>query len=245
MADDYTMFEVQKFLDDVQDKIDELQSGVNNVLQNLPWWVPDWAIDPVYDKWNELMDAWGAAIQDLQNLLDNIGEAWTLRASALAWRQEVEAETSSVGGTIGLGQLSTDDVFSGVSANAYRSIVPGQQQAANAMKPQYTTKVAEGLDDTADAINKSLSTVQEALVALGVAVAGAIVAIAGAAAVIPLIAGIVTCIGAMATFAVKMMNAKDQLIDDCQAVVSSWDGALEDWTNFDTNNSWPKAVFPA
>jgi hypothetical protein len=244
MANDYTMFEVQKFLDDVQDKIDQLQAEVNNVLQNLPWWVPDWAIDPVYDRWNELMDAWGAAIQDLQDLLDNVGEAWTLRAGAESWRTSVEAEASSVGGTIGLGQLQTDDVFSGIAANAYRSNVPGQQQAANAMKPQFTTKVAEGLDDTADAINASLSTVQEALVALGVAVAGAIVAIAGAAAVIPLVGGIITCIGAMATFVVKMMNAKDQLTDDCQAVASSWDGALADWTNFDGSNAWPKAVFP-
>ena len=242
MADDYTIYDILNFLNDLQGDIDEMQAAVNNALNNLPWWVPDWAIKPVYDEWNNLCDEWGAMIQDVEDLVDNVGEAWTLPAAAAAWRDQVDNKLTGIPGKVAAGQLSSDDVFSGVSASAYRGVIPNQTAAMNAVKPQYTAKIADGLDDVADAINKSLSTVQEALVALGVAVAGAIVAIAGAAAVIPLIGGIITCIGALATFAVKIMNAKVQFTTDTQTVQSAWDGVKTDWTNFD-GEKWPQATF--
>lgn len=241
MADDYTLFNVLNFLDDLQGKIEDLRNAVNSALDGLPDWIPDWALKPVYNEWNTLCDEWTAMIEATQELLDNLGEAWTLRAAATSWRTDFEAKMTDIPGGVAPGQLSTEDVFSGASASAYRSVIPGQAAAMNAIKPQYSTKVADGLDDIADAINKCLSTVQEALVAYGVAVAGAIVAIAGAATVIALVGGIVTCIGGIATYLVKMMNARDQIGTDCQAVQSSWEGVQTDWANFD-GQKWPEAT---
>jgi hypothetical protein len=53
MADDYLIYDLIDELDELDDTIGELHTTVVDFLNGLPWWVPDWLIDKVVDKWDE------------------------------------------------------------------------------------------------------------------------------------------------------------------------------------------------
>lgn len=241
MADDYALYHAQNMLKDIEGKITDVQNAVNDFLNGLPWWVPDFVVKPVYDEWNNLCGEWKSMIEAFADLLDNLGAPWQLRAQGNVWRDSVEAAVTSQPGHVAAGVLLSDD-FSGSAASSYKSIIPGQTAAMTACNTQFVQKVVDGLDTTANAINKCVSTLEKALVDLGVAVAGVIIAIAAAETVIGLVAGLVVFVGAAAKCIVDELNAKDQLETDTKNVYDTWNGALKDWTNFD-EQKWPQAVF--
>lgn len=243
MGDDHKLQELLDLVDDLDAKLQDLCDAVNTMLDHLPWFVPDWVVDKIHDKWNELVADWDRELGAWRAELSAIGEAWTLRGAADQWSTEVAAQVSGLPGTVAAGPLQSDDIFSGSSANAYRGVIPGQGTAMTNIST-FTSALSKGLDDIADAINSYCTAMIVAVIALGVAVASAVVAVATSETGVGAIAGIVACIGALAVFAGAILKAETDIDNSAESVQNSWNTALGNWTGYD-GQKWPVAVFPS
>jgi len=230
---------LQGILTDIETKMNELQKTVNDLLDGLPWWVPDFLINAVRDAWNDLCDTLEEEMQIYYDAVDQVGEPWTMRPAADSWTTDVAGTVSPQETKVSQGPLLLDDKFAGTAASAYRGHIVSQTKAIANVMPNFTKPLQEGLDKLSTAINKFVGALIVAaipVVALIVAGIAACLGIITAPPGIGAIAlGVVTAAGAAYTGYVLMRG-------DCEDVQNSWNQAVANWSGYD-GQTWPKAAF--
>lgn len=242
MADDYTLQNIQNLLREIEGKNEEARRELNRLLSKVPDWVPDYVVNKVLDKWNELCDLHAQALQEFWNLLDNMGEPWTLRAASNAWSTEVAEVLSGLPGKLDESDLWVDDLFSGLSGEAYKQIRPEQIAAINAVHKNLVAETSKALSDGADTINDAVAAVESAVVALGVAYAALIAALVTCETVIGAVAGLVVFLGACGKAIYDAHDARGKLETAVTKIGSDFDKVSSNNDGFE-GNSWPDVVF--
>lgn len=237
-----TVEELHGYVDDSYDKVEELRQTVNNCLNGLPWWVPDFVIDFALEKWNELMDKVNTAFADFTTAINAIGQPLTLREAADRWTSDVRDKLSGLSGRVGEGLLTSDEVFQGEAADAYRGIIPAQKDAVAAVSA-FPEPISQTLDAVADAIDNWCAAMVVAVFALLGAIAAAIASVATAATGAGPIIGICAAIACVLTFAGALITAEVTMNNACEAAQSDLSNHLANWEGFDGQN-WPAATFP-
>jgi hypothetical protein len=244
MGDDHKRDELLDLVDDLDAGLEELRQAVNHLLDNLPWFVPDWVATEILEAWNDLCDDWDRDLNAWREDLEAMGEAWTLRGAADQWSTDVADKVSGLAGKIAAGPLQSDDVFAGAGANAYRGVIPGQGTAITNITGNFTTTLSDGLNETADAINEYDSAMIVAVIALIGALASAAAGVASSWTGVGAVVAIVAVIACLGTFVGAIITAETGIDNSAESVQGKWNIALGNWNGYD-GEKWPNAVFPS
>lgn len=236
-----TVEELHGYVDDSYSKVEELRQTVDNCLNGLPWWVPDFVINFALDKWNDLIDKVNTAFANFTSAINAIGQPLTLREAADRWTSDVRGKLSGLSGRVGEGGLTSDDVFAGQSADSYRGIIPAQKDAVSAVAA-FPEPISQTLDAVADAIDSWCAAMVVAVLALLGAIAAAIASVATAATGAGPIIGICAAIACVLTFAGALITAEVTMNSACEGAQSAFQNHLANWEGFD-GQSWPVATF--
>ncbi|MGH3435039.1 MAG: hypothetical protein ACRDRN_01065 [Sciscionella sp.] len=223
-------------LREIEQKTQDLFDRVNGILD----WVPSFLSDVVH----AIQTALNMLKQKLDEFWSNVNQFITepgslsaLQHAADAWEKSVSATISSLAGTLTLGQLRTDDKWHGPAATAYKTTVPAQAAALNAIK------------DIADQANTSLTNLKGAVLAFWVAIAAAVVtfvigliaAIAQCCTIVDIPGGVATAAAAAAVvigLIVAAVTALTSYVNIINSEQASMVQKLDDNSKF-PNGTWP------
>jgi hypothetical protein len=90
-------------------------------------------------------------VAEVERQLAQVGDPVRLHEVGVTWSKSVGAPASMTGGDFDLNTLLTDDEWAGIAADAYKSLVPSQKTAFDAVKA-VTDKLQQVLDDVATGI---------------------------------------------------------------------------------------------
>lgn len=243
MADDYLINDLLDSIDELNGNIGELHTAVVDFLNGLPWFIPDWLVDKVVDKWDEFNAKVTAEMDSFANDVNSAGKAYSLRDAADEWTSTISAGLSGLSATVTVEELAADDKFSGTAADTYRERTAPKQHAAIAAIEKYPNIIAGALNDTADSINRCLGKYIIAIGGLIVAVVSTIAAVATAATGIGAVLGIAGAIAGVVTFVGAIVVAEMDSASDIQGIEETFRVAQADWEGFDrATDAWPSAV---
>lgn len=166
--------EVRELLDKVQDKVEDLTSFVNSVLDKVPGYL-SWVVDKFVDAWNWMIEKLGEFWDWFVDKLSYAGNPFTLNGASTAWREDVAGPMANVLRAVDDAQLAADDLWEGFGAEQYRQHLPGQRDAMTSIAADFAETIAATLDSLQLAITVFWAGVV-------VAVAGLVVGIAAATA---------------------------------------------------------------
>lgn len=192
---DEVMGEVERLLQQIQDKIDWLRDKINGVLEKVPGWL-DWVVGKVQEAWNEFIAKVGELWDWFTDKLAYAGDPGGLDSLATRWTTEIATVTSAQAHEVDSGDLMVDDRWQGDAAEQYRQKVPEQKSTLEAIRGQLVTAVTGALDTLRMGIITFWVGVGTALLALVGGLAGAATAtgtIVGLPAA-PVIAGIAVAV---------------------------------------------------
>lgn len=227
---------VNQKIKEIQQKVKELFDKVNGLLS----WVPSF-LSGVVDT---IKNALNALNQKLQEFWDQVNKFFTepgwppaLKQAAQAWENHVSSTVSNIAGTLTTDQLQAENDWQGQAANAYKSTIPSQDNALNAIKT------------IADQINTSLNNIANAIVAFWVAigaalltfVVGLVAAIAACCTVVGTPAGIgaaATTVGVVLALVTAAIIALTTYINGVNSEQTTLTQKLNDNSTF-PNGRWP------
>lgn len=177
---------------EIDKKIKEFFDAINTVLD----WVPgflDHLIEPIragIEKLNQkIREFWNK----VQEFLDNTGDPDKLERYAEEWRNQVGNPIGSIAGRLSKENLETNTEWTGSGAEAYKAVLPAQEDGLNGMK-EISIQFSKTFKDLANGIEDFWIAIG---IAFGSAIIGFGVAIVEAATVVAIPGAIVTAIGAI------------------------------------------------
>lgn len=135
-----------------------------------------------------------------------------LRRAGVAWADSIGNPLGEIAGNISLENHQTNLEWTGRAAEAYKALVPAQEEVLDGLKAIAIT-MRTSLDDMAESIEDFWQVIVIALVSFLV---GAVAAIAGAFGVVTIPAGIAVLLGAVGvglTFIFQAVQAIDSHMD--------------------------------
>lgn len=239
-----TKEDLHGMLDEAEGLIEDLRDAVNFVLQHLPFYVPGSVSDKIIAEWDKLSAKATAQIGSIRTDVNEAGEPVSLRAAADGWSSTIKANLSGLPGRIDEGKLTAEDdtTFQGLAADAYRSIIPAQKGAIEAVA-KHPDGISSGLDEIAGAIQTWMISYGVAIIALIGGIASAIAAVAASETGVGAVVGLAAACVCVATLGGAIITAEVTLNNAVESVDGKWRALFSDWTGFD-GQEWPSAVFP-
>ncbi|QUH01353.1 hypothetical protein HUO13_11555 [Saccharopolyspora erythraea] len=209
------------------DKTDEIDRAINGfweVVDELLSWVPDflsYLVEPIQRSMEALAQQLREFWDEINRSFELPGDSDRLREISDQWANAVATPIGDVAGDITLSGLQANVRWEGPAAEAYKALVPKQEEGLNGIK-DLAMQMRGSLNNLADAIDAYwLAT----LVALGVFVVGAVAAIATACTVVCTPMAIAAIAGAAAvsigliTTGVMALNSYLDVIDTEQTTL--------------------------
>lgn len=233
---DQIIQDVHDLAQQIENKIQDLFNGINDVLS----WVPDFLSDliqPIKDAVNtfdqSLQDFWN----HINTVLSEPGSPDALNRAAQAWTNQVENIVTSVAGTLSPDQLQSGNDWTGIAANAYKATIPVQTSALGAIKTA-ANQMATSLTTMANALNSFYTALKVALASFLVAIVAAIAACCTVVGTPAGITALITFAGACVTAIGAEIKALVDISNSANTTNTTIVQTLNDNTTF-PNGSWP------
>ncbi|MGW0890613.1 hypothetical protein [Saccharopolyspora sp. NPDC002578] len=231
-AGDDVIHMVSGKLTEVQEMVQKLYDGVNQVLS----WVPEAflrLIEPIKKGMEEFGKIHLKIFEEINEFVQKPGQVDLLREISKQWSDQVSASLKDVAGAINLDKHRSNIEWEGRAAEAYKALVPGQSGAVTSIQGA-ADKMVTALDSLANAIEMFWVAVWVAVVTFAVGLVGAIAGLAGivtAPAAVVGIAGVASVVVGLIGAAVTAFYATVQPINSqVQIISSAIDGLGEQWT---------------
>jgi hypothetical protein len=150
---------VKDALDEIPKQFQQLVNNINSVLD----WLPGWIMDRIREALDAVRDFIGKVITEIGKFVTEPGVPWVLWNTASSWTDDVGAKASNWQDVFTVGNLETDDNWTGSAATAYKNVLPQQQKALGAIKSA-TDEVDDVLTKMAIAIGVAWLAVVSAVV---------------------------------------------------------------------------------
>lgn len=203
---------------EAEDKVQELDEKVrrffevvNDTISWVPWPASE-LIGPIEDGMEKLTQEMQKFWDEVNQIFEERGNADRLRQAGVAWADSIGNPLGDIAGNISLENHKTNIEWTGRAAEAYKALVPAQEESLSALK-DIAIKMRTSLDDMAESIEDFWQAIVLALVSF---IVGAVAAIASAFGVVTIPAGIAVLLGAVGvglTFIFQAVQAIDSHMD--------------------------------
>lgn len=203
--------EADRKFHEIDEKVRRFFEIVNDTISWVPWPASE-LLGPIEDGMEKLAQEMQKFWDEARQVREQPGNADRLREAGAAWANSIGNPLGDIAGNISLENHKTNIEWTGRAAEAYKALVPAQEEALSGLKDM-AIKMRTSLDDMAESIEDFWQAIVIALVSFAIGAAGAI---ASAFGVVTIPAGIVVLLGAVGvglTFIFQAVQAIDSHMD--------------------------------
>lgn len=196
---------------EIDEKVQRFFEIVNDTISWVPWPASE-LLGPIEDGMEKLAQEMQQFWDEVQQIREQPGNADRLREAGVAWADSIGNPLGDIAGNISLENHKTNIEWTGRAAEAYKALVPAQEEALDGLK-DIAIKMRTSLDDMAESIEDFWQAIVIALVSFAVGAAGAIASAFGVVTIPAGIAVLLAAVGVGLTFIFQAVQAIDSHMD--------------------------------
>lgn len=223
---------------EIEEKVQRFFDIVNDTISWVPWPASE-LLGPIEDGMENLAQEMQKFWDEVNQIFEQPGDADRLRQAGVAWADSIGNPLGDTAGDISLENHKTNIEWTGRAAEAYKALVPAQEEALSGLKDIAIT-MRTSLDDMAESIEDFWQAIVMAFVSF---IVGAVAAIASAFGVVTIPAGIAVLLGAVGVGLALIFQAV-QAIDSHMDVIRDQQTAVQQGLR-DVGTKWEQSNIAA
>ncbi len=223
---------------EIEEKVQRFFDIVNDTISWVPWPASE-LLGPIEDGMENLAQEMQKFWDEVNQIFEQPGDADRLRQAGAAWADSIGNPLGDTAGDISLENHQTNIEWTGRAAEAYKALVPAQEEALSGLKDIAIT-MRGSLDDMAESIEDFWQAIVMAFVSF---IVGAVAAIASAFGVVTIPAGIAVLLGAVGVGLALVFQAV-QAIDSHMDVIRDQQTAVQQGLR-DVGTKWEQSNIAA
>lgn len=217
----------------IRDAWNQIQNGVNSVLD----WLPGFLCDKLKEWFSKLASKVSEFFDLMTKPFIQRGSSDALRTAGESWNTDIGGRASTQAGLLAPEQLKTDNEWQGKAADSYKDAITSQNKALASVKT-----LSENVQNALNEVANALDSFWNGLLAAVLTYVGAMVlCIIGAATVVAAIPSIAAAVTASIAVIVATINLTTTFVNSLQ----TQRGKLEQIGTTDSafaNGQWPPAT---
>lgn len=136
---------IEEKLNQIRDLVNQITNKINGLLSHVPGWL-HWVISKVEDLWNKFCDKMSEFWNWFTDKLAYVGDPFVLKDTGEKWNTKLGVPTHKRAGEVDADALLVDNIWTGSSAEAYKSKIGDQKDALDSVGQNYATSVQGALN---------------------------------------------------------------------------------------------------